>query len=88
MVRSEDNDEVERIWKEAVEALPGICVETLERTIRASVRIDDVAAEVRTEHLLKRNLKLCRYAISTDGIQNVLSLIGRQIRQLKNHKFR
>jgi hypothetical protein len=41
---------------------PGICLQELKESTGTSVRIADVPAETRTEHLSETNLQLSRYA--------------------------
>jgi hypothetical protein len=49
------NDEMEKIWKEAVMAqlryYPCICLGRLKKTAQESVRIAGALAEIQTEHL-------------------------------------
>jgi hypothetical protein len=53
------NDELERIWKEAVEAqsrYPGICLKGLRRTTKTLFRMAGVWTEIQGDHLLNTGL--------------------------------
>jgi hypothetical protein len=65
------NDEMERIWKEAIVAqskyYPRIFLEGLKKTTKNTVRTAGVAAETRTEHLPNTSLEHY-YSTSVFGI--------------------
>jgi hypothetical protein len=59
-----NDDELERIWKEAVLAYwkhcPGICLEG-ERRLTKNLTIVGILAEIRTEHVPNRSQRRCVY---------------------------
>jgi hypothetical protein len=60
-------DDLERIWKENVVACSRyysrICLERPRKTVKVSVTISDILAEVRSENLPKRSLEHYRCTI-------------------------
>jgi hypothetical protein len=64
---TDDDDDLKMIWKESVVAYsryyPVICLEDVTNTSKSSLRISDVPAEIRNEHLQNKSLERSQYII-------------------------